>query len=324
MQVPAYVEYEKATSVEHALALLARFGPEARILAGGHSLIPMMKLRLAQPETLIDINGLSELSLHQGDRRRAADRRADQARAAARRRRSPGEHFAILHDAERVIADPIVRNWGTVGGSLCQADPSEDLSAVFAALKATHGHPGPDGSQDRVGPGVPHRARTRPWWARRAADRDQDRDPAGRRQRLREGGAPGRRLADRRGRGGHLAGRGGPAASPTPGSASPRSAPSTSPPPRPRSSCAARRPPRRASPGPARSRPSTATRSPTSAAPPTTSGTWPASSPCGRCAGRCAGPGDQRATAAGTPDMQITVTVNGAELHRATSSRGCC
>jgi len=62
MQVPAYVEYEKATSVEHALALLARFGPEARILAGGHSLIPMMKLRLAQPETLIDINGLSELA----------------------------------------------------------------------------------------------------------------------------------------------------------------------------------------------------------------------------------------------------------------------
>ncbi|HMG62469.1 MAG TPA: FAD binding domain-containing protein, partial [Streptosporangiaceae bacterium] len=54
MQVPAYVEYEKASSVEHALALLARFGPESRILAGGHSLIPMMKLRLAQPETLVD------------------------------------------------------------------------------------------------------------------------------------------------------------------------------------------------------------------------------------------------------------------------------
>src|ERR1700691_387707 len=62
MQVPAYVEYEKATSVEHALTLLARCGREARILAGGHSLIPMMKLRLVQPETLIDINGLGELS----------------------------------------------------------------------------------------------------------------------------------------------------------------------------------------------------------------------------------------------------------------------
>ena len=56
MQVPAQVEYEKATSVQHALALLARYGPEAKVLAGGHSLIPMMKLRLAQPELLVDIN----------------------------------------------------------------------------------------------------------------------------------------------------------------------------------------------------------------------------------------------------------------------------
>jgi aerobic carbon-monoxide dehydrogenase medium subunit len=136
MQVPAYVEYEKATSVAHALALLARFGPEARILAGGHSLIPMMKLRLAQPETLIDINALTELSyltvtgheLRIGAMTRHAQL-LDSAEAA--------RHFAILHDAEQVIADPVVRNWGTVGGSLCQADPSEDLSAAFAALKAT-------------------------------------------------------------------------------------------------------------------------------------------------------------------------------------------
>ena len=143
MQVPAYVEYEKATSVAHALALLARFGPEARILAGGHSLIPMMKLRLAQPETLIDINGLTELSyltvtgreLRIGAMTRHAQL-LDSAEAA--------RHFAILHDAEQVIADPVVRNWGTVGGSLCQADPSEDLSAAFAALKATMiiAHPG--------------------------------------------------------------------------------------------------------------------------------------------------------------------------------------
>ncbi|HMH37648.1 MAG TPA: FAD binding domain-containing protein, partial [Streptosporangiaceae bacterium] len=59
MQVPSHVEYERATSVEHALALLGR--PDHRVLAGGHSLIPMMKLRLVQPETLIDINGLKEL-----------------------------------------------------------------------------------------------------------------------------------------------------------------------------------------------------------------------------------------------------------------------
>jgi carbon-monoxide dehydrogenase medium subunit len=146
MQVPAHVEYEKAVSVEHALTLLARFGPEARILAGGHSLIPMMKLRLAQPETLIDINGLTELSYIQvadgelriGALARHAELLADPA---------AGRHFAILHDAERVIADPIVRNWGTVGGSLCQADPSEDLSAAFAALKATMVIRHPDGSR---------------------------------------------------------------------------------------------------------------------------------------------------------------------------------
>jgi aerobic carbon-monoxide dehydrogenase medium subunit len=146
MQVPAYVEYEKATSVEHALALLARFGPEARILAGGHSLIPMMKLRLVQPETLVDINGLSELSyidVSGGELRIGALTRH------AQLLESPvaGEHFAILHDAERVIADPVVRNWGTIGGSLCQADPSEDLSGTFAALKATMIIRGPDGTR---------------------------------------------------------------------------------------------------------------------------------------------------------------------------------
>jgi len=146
MQVPAYVEYERATSVEHALALLARFGPEARILAGGHSLIPMMKLRLVQPETLVDINGLSELSyidVAGGELRIGALTRH------AQLLESPvaGEHFAILHDAERVIADPVVRNWGTIGGSLCQADPSEDLSGTFAALKATMIIRGPDGTR---------------------------------------------------------------------------------------------------------------------------------------------------------------------------------
>ena len=150
MQVPAHVEYEKASSVEHALSLLARYGPEARILAGGHSLIPMMKLRLAQPETLVDINGLSELSyveLTGGELRIGALTRHAQLLDSA----AAGEHFTILHDAEKVIADPIVRNWGTVGGSLCQADPSEDLSAAFAALKASMVIRGPDGSGHQDG-----------------------------------------------------------------------------------------------------------------------------------------------------------------------------
>ncbi|HET7016831.1 MAG TPA: xanthine dehydrogenase family protein subunit M [Streptosporangiaceae bacterium] len=136
MQVPAYVEYEKASSLEHALMLLTRFGPESRILAGGHSLIPMMKLRLAQPETLIDINGLKELDfikVSDGELRIGAMTRHAQLLESV----AAGQHFAILHDAERVIADPIVRLWGTVGGSLCQADPSEDLSAAFATLQAT-------------------------------------------------------------------------------------------------------------------------------------------------------------------------------------------
>jgi carbon-monoxide dehydrogenase medium subunit len=146
MQVPAHVEYERAASVEHALALLARFGPEARILAGGHSLIPMMKLRLAQPEVLVDINGLAELGylrldgaeLAIGALTRHAELLSSELAAA---------HFPILTDAEKVIADPVVRNWGTIGGSLCQADPSEDLSAAFAALKATMVIRSPDGTR---------------------------------------------------------------------------------------------------------------------------------------------------------------------------------
>jgi carbon-monoxide dehydrogenase medium subunit len=146
MQVPAHFEYERATSVDHALALLAKFGPESRVLAGGHSLIPMMKLRLAQPETLIDINDLTELSflrVTRGELRIGALTRHAELLADA----AAGRHFPILHDAERRIADPVVRNRGTIGGSLCQADPSEDLPAAFAAIRATMVIQGPDGTR---------------------------------------------------------------------------------------------------------------------------------------------------------------------------------
>jgi len=146
MQVPAHFEYERATSVDHALALLSRWGSEARVVAGGHSLIPMMKLRLARPEALIDINDLAELAYLRLS--------GDQLLIGAMTRHaellaSPlvGEHYPIFHDAERMIADPLVRNRGTVGGSLCQADPSEDLSAAFAAVSATAVIRGPDGSR---------------------------------------------------------------------------------------------------------------------------------------------------------------------------------
>ena len=136
MQVPAPFEYERASTVDHALALLERHGSEARLVAGGHSLLPMMKLRLARPEVLIDINALTDLDYIRLD--------GDHIAVGAMTRHatlldSPllAEHWSIVADAERVIADPIVRNRGTIGGSLCQADPSEDLSAVCSALRAS-------------------------------------------------------------------------------------------------------------------------------------------------------------------------------------------
>ena len=135
MQVPAPIEYERATSVEHAITLRSQLGDEARFIAGGHSLLPMMKLRLANPKYLIDINDLNELFYI-----READ---SEVRIGAMTRHRDlldsellARHFPIFRDAERVIADPAVRNRGTLGGSLCQADPSEDLSAVCTALDA--------------------------------------------------------------------------------------------------------------------------------------------------------------------------------------------
>jgi carbon-monoxide dehydrogenase medium subunit len=112
----------------------------------------MMKLRLAQPEVLVDINDLAELAFIRLDPRSggqlcigALTRHAELLDSEL-----AGKVFPIFHDAERVVADPVVRLWGTVGGSLCQADPSEDLSAVFAAARATAVIRGRDG--DRMVP----------------------------------------------------------------------------------------------------------------------------------------------------------------------------
>lgn len=137
MQVPAPFEYERATSVEDAIGLLERLGSEARLIAGGHSLLPMMKLRLANLEYVIDINDLhGELGYVRVG--------TDEVRIGAMTRHrelleSPelAALFPIFADAEQVIADPVVRNRGTIGGSLCQADPSEDLTAVCTALDAS-------------------------------------------------------------------------------------------------------------------------------------------------------------------------------------------
>jgi aerobic carbon-monoxide dehydrogenase medium subunit len=146
MQTPAPFGYERATSVEGAIASLQRLGSEARIIAGGHSLLPMMKLRLANPEYLVDINDLTELAYirEHGDEVRigALTRHVDLLKSDLL-----AEHFPIFRDAEEVIADPVVRNRGTIGGSLCQADAAEDLSAVCSALKATVVIKGPQGER---------------------------------------------------------------------------------------------------------------------------------------------------------------------------------
>src|SRR5689334_22174683 len=148
MQVPGPFEYERATSVDHAVGLLDRLGEGALIVAGGHSLLPMTKLRIANPEYLVDINDLApELSYVVTD--------PTLARLGAMTRHREvldSEPLAqvcpIFRDAERVIADPVVRNRGTVGGSLCQADPAEDLTTVCAVLGATVLARGPGGERE--------------------------------------------------------------------------------------------------------------------------------------------------------------------------------
>lgn len=136
MQTPAPVDYAKATSVDHALALLAEHGEDARVIAGGHSLIPMMRLRIAQPSVLVDVNDVDELKGIRVEGNEivigAMVRHREVLDSAVL-----AEHYPIFREAEKVIADPVVRNRGTVGGSMCQADPSEDLSAVGSALKGT-------------------------------------------------------------------------------------------------------------------------------------------------------------------------------------------
>ena len=136
MQTPAAFDYERATSVDGVIASLRRGGSGARVIAGGHSLLPMMKLRLANPSHLIDINDLEELEYirEEGTEIRigALTRHVELLKSELLARR-----FPIFRDAETVIADPVVRNRGTIGGSLCQADAAEDLSAVCSAIKAS-------------------------------------------------------------------------------------------------------------------------------------------------------------------------------------------
>ena len=128
-------EYDAPTTVATALAALARGGAEARPLAGGQSLLPLMKLRLAQPPALVDLGRISELNYirEQGDQIQigATTTHYQVASSALLQRRCP-----VLAQAAGLIGDPMVRNRGTIGGSLAHADPGADLPAVMLALDA--------------------------------------------------------------------------------------------------------------------------------------------------------------------------------------------
>jgi carbon-monoxide dehydrogenase medium subunit len=132
---PASFEYLAPGTLEEALSLLGERADAAKVLAGGQSLIPLMKLRFAAPEALVDINGIAGLDHlaeeHGGLRIGALVRHADCERSELLRGR-----FQLLGDAAPQISDPIVRNRGTVGGSLVHADPQGDWGAVMLAARA--------------------------------------------------------------------------------------------------------------------------------------------------------------------------------------------
>jgi carbon-monoxide dehydrogenase medium subunit len=135
--IPAAFEYFRAHSVDEAFAHLQQHGAEARVLAGGQSLIPAMRFRLARPAVLVDINALKELGLIRVDGTTltigaiARDAELERASWIGDRR------WSLIHDVLRVVADPVVRQLGTVVGSLCHNDPSGDWTTVALASRAT-------------------------------------------------------------------------------------------------------------------------------------------------------------------------------------------
>jgi carbon-monoxide dehydrogenase medium subunit len=133
---PSKFRYEAPRSIEEALGLLQQYGDEAKILAGGQSLVPMLKLRFATPGVLVDINRIPDLSYH-------GPGNDSSLRVGALCRHKDLEYSSLLaeqqptmHAAAKLIADPIVRNRGTLVGSLCHADPQGDWSAVAVACGA--------------------------------------------------------------------------------------------------------------------------------------------------------------------------------------------
>ena len=134
--IPGSFDYLVANSVPEAIALLEQHGDDAKILAGGQSLIPLLRFRLASPAVLIDINRIADLeyiqetdgTLHIG----ALTREAALDNSSLIRNRYP-----ILLDTSSMVADPVVRNWATVGGNIAHADPANDHPATMLALGAT-------------------------------------------------------------------------------------------------------------------------------------------------------------------------------------------
>ena len=148
--IPASFEYERPGSLDEVLGLLAEHGDEAKVLAGGHSLLPLMKLRFATPAVVIDIGRLDSLSYvrDEGDHVAvgALTSHRDVARAELLRR-----HVPLLAHAAGQVGDPQVRQRGTLGGSLAHGDPASDLPAVALALGATFVVDGPQGRRELAG-----------------------------------------------------------------------------------------------------------------------------------------------------------------------------
>ncbi len=140
--ITAPFEYRRAASVDEAISLLGELGEDAKLLAGGHSLVPLMKLRLAAPTTLIDIGGISELEGIEpsdgGFRIGALTRHVTLQNAS---------ELGVIAQAASEIADQQVRNRGTIGGSLAHGDPASDLPAVMLAVEATLNVTGPEGER---------------------------------------------------------------------------------------------------------------------------------------------------------------------------------
>ncbi len=146
MSIPAAFDYHTAQSVDEAIALLQQYGDEAKLLAGGHSLLPTMKLRLAQPGHLVDLGKISGLSYIREDGGAVAVG-AMTTYSAIMRSDLVSKHFALLPEGTATIGDQQIRNRGTIGGSTAHADPAADMPGIVLALKADIVVQGPGGKR---------------------------------------------------------------------------------------------------------------------------------------------------------------------------------